>query len=102
MADLFSLDLVKHHLKLDEIDDDDSYLNFLMQAAVSYVEDAVGRCDTENPKVVLLLLVLISNLYENRQYTIDKSSEKVQYVTHSMLLQLQLEEVPEDDQSWDS
>lgn len=102
MAGTYSLELVKHHLKLDEIDDDDSYLQFLMEVAAAYVEDAVGKCDTENPKVVLLLLVLISNLYENRQYTIDKNNEKVQYVTQSILLQLQLEEVPEDDQSWDS
>lgn len=83
---------VKDFLKVD-FADDDNYIKLLCDVAEQYVINAIGKCDEENPLVKLLMLVIISTLYENREYTVDTANEKVQRTLRSMVLQLQLDEV---------
>lgn len=84
-----SLEYIKGFLRIDT-DYDDEYILLLQEAAKEYVIDAVGACQEEDGRVRLILLNLIASLYENRQYTINKLSEKVLYPLKTMLLQLQL------------
>lgn len=86
-----NLTLVKNFLRID-MDEDDEYLNLLIEAAKEYIIDAIGVCDEEKPRVKLLMLNIIASLYETRQFTIEKANEKVQYTLKSMLMQLQLDQ----------
>lgn len=91
-GDSLTLTDVQLFLRVDT-DDDIIYLQLLMDVAKEYVTAAVGTCDESKARVRLLELMIISNLYEKRLYTIESASEKVQYALHSMVMQLQLEEV---------
>lgn len=96
------LTLVKNFLRID-IDDDDEYIKLLIEAAKEYIDAAIGKCDESKPRVKLLMLNIIANLYETRQYTIDKNNEKVQYALQSMLMQLQIEElIPKSEEVQES
>ncbi len=83
--------LVKNFLRID-IDEDDDYIQLLIDVAKDYVIAAIGKCDESKPRVKLLMLNIIASLYETRQFTIDKSNEKVQYALQAMIMQLQIEE----------
>ena len=93
------LTFIKKYLRVD-FDDDNDYINLLHDAAKQYVINTVGQnalndkgeIDEENPLVKLLELTIISTLYENRTYTVNKNDEKLQYTLKSIILQLQLEE----------
>ncbi len=82
--------LVKNFLRID-IDDDDEYIQLLIEVAKEYITAAVGQCEESKPRVKLLMLNIIASLYETRQFTIDKNNEKVQYALQTMIMQLQLE-----------
>lgn len=82
------LSFVKNFLRVD-FDDDDAYIQLLIETAEEYITNAVGEFDTKNPLMRLLALTLISSLYDNRQYTVEKDS-KTAYILRSMILQLQL------------
>ncbi len=84
-----TLDEVKNFLKVD-FNDDDRLIELEIQAAMEYINDAVDNCDMESARVRLLILHIVSTLYENRLYTISNTSGKVQYALRSMVLQLQL------------
>ena len=86
------LNLVKNFLRVASNDDDD-YIILLIEVAQEYIIDAVGKYDEYSARTKLLLLNIVAALYENKQYTIDKSNEKVQYTLNSIVRQLQLEEV---------
>lgn len=83
------LTFIKNYLRIDT-DFDDEYIKLLIDVAREYVTDAVGECDETKARVKLVMLNLIATLYENRQFTIDKSNEKVAYAIKTMLLQLGL------------
>ncbi len=87
------LQQVKQFLRVD-FDDDDSYIILLIDVAKEYIIDAVGKYDETSARYKLLLLNIVSTLYENREYTIDKTNEKVAYTLKSIILQLQLEGDP--------
>lgn len=93
-----TLDLIKEYLKID-FDDDDRILEMLLGSARRYVLDAVGyQPDETDERVKLLLLVLISDWYEHREYTentlkTQNLSQKVRYTVRSIVLQLQYSEV---------
>lgn len=87
------LDVIKEYLKID-FDDDDRLLEMLLGAARRYVFDAVGyQPDETDERVKLLLLVLISDWYEHREYTDSNTSKKispkVRWTVRSIVLQLQ-------------
>ena len=81
---------VKKFLKAEDFDDDDDYIRLLMRAAEEYIAGAVDDPKPESARYQLLYLFLISQLYENRLYTVE-SDEKVVFTARSMILQLQLE-----------
>ena len=89
---------VKNYIRVDT-DDDDEYIELLIDVARDYVKNAVGECDEENPRVKLLMINLIATLYEKRQYTINDKDEKVQYALKSMLTQLQIENLIESEEN---
>ena len=86
-----TLEEVKNFLKVD-FDDDDSLITLEIEAAEEYITDAVGQYKESSARMKLLLLNIVSALYENRVYTVMQTSEKVQYSLRSMVLQLQLED----------
>lgn len=88
-----NLDTIKEYLKID-FDDDDRLLETLLGAARKYLFDAVGyNPDESDERVKLLLLVLISDWYEHREYMETSNtqtiSQKVRYTVRSIVLQLQ-------------
>lgn len=85
------LEYVKGFLKVD-FDEDDEYIRLLTEAAAEYIESAVGSCDYTKARVRLLALVIITELYEKRSLTLDKTGEKAQYTIRSIITQLQAEE----------
>lgn len=90
------LSVIKEYLKID-FDDDDRLLEMLLDAARKYLFDAVGyKPDETDERVKLLLLVLISDWYEHREYmetsNTQKISQKVRYTVRSIILQLQYSE----------
>lgn len=87
-----TLDEVKKLIHVD-FSDDDEYINLLIDVAKEYIADSVGSFDENKARHRLLLITIVSTLYENRVYTIDKNNEKVLYVIKSMVTQLQLDEV---------
>ena len=89
---------VKNYIRVDT-DDDDEYIELLLEVARDYVKNAVGEFDEDNPRVKLLMINLIATLYEKRQYTINDKDENVQYALKSMLTQLQIENLIESEES---
>lgn len=83
------LEYIKEFLKV-YFDDDNAYIELLYDVAKEYITDSIGEYDETSARHKLLALNIISNLYENRLYTIDKNDEKVMYTLRSMILQLQL------------
>ena len=83
------IEYIKEFLKV-YFDDDNAYIELLYDVAKEYITDSIGEYDETSARHKLLALNIISNLYENRLYTIDKNDEKVMYTLRSMILQLQL------------
>ena len=92
-----TLNEVKNWLKVD-FDDDDDFITLLIAAAQEYVTDALGKCDENIARVRLLMLVIISEMYEKRALTVnsDSTNTKVQYTIRSIINQLQNTEDDED------
>ncbi len=90
---MLSLDLIKQYLRIDG-NHEDELLEMLKTNAIHYINDSVDDMDWENEKALdkatLLILVLVSDWYENREYMHEgKISQGVRYTVHSLLLQLQ-------------
>lgn len=82
------LSYVKTFLKVD-FNDDDEYISLLIDVAREYVVDAIGKCDENIARVKLLMLVIITEMYENRSFTVDTANQKAQYTIRSIINQLQ-------------
>lgn len=99
------LSVIKEYLKID-FDDDDRLLEMLLGAARRYVFDAVGyQPDESDERVKLLLLVLISDWYEHREYMeittkTQSISQKVRYTVRSIVLQLQYSEAKNNENQY--
>ena len=83
------LSTVKHFLRVD-FDDDDELISLEVEAGKEYIKNAVGVYNDTNPLMELLLLSIVTDLYEKRSYTIS-TDEKNTKTTRSMILQLQLQ-----------
>ena len=95
---LLTLEELKPYLRL-ELDyiEEDNYLQLLIDNAEIYIVDSSRSIETMGKnslkKAKLLAMVLISDWYENREYTKnlgEKASDKVRYTVKSLLMQLQL------------
>lgn len=86
------LTIAKRHLRID-FSDDDIYIRFLVQAAIEYVNDAVDAAvlnDSRNEqRITLLMMVIITDMYEHRSMSFEGGSSKVQYTIRSIINQLQ-------------
>ena len=88
------LEEVKQYLKID-YDDEDNNINLFIKVAKEYIENAIGKYDQNSARMKLLLMTLVSSMYENREYTVNTNNEKVAYALRSMCMQLQLEDTDE-------
>jgi uncharacterized phage protein (predicted DNA packaging) len=87
------LNLVKKYLRIDDgYTDEDDLIQMFINNAITYMENAGVIIDETNTKQIqlaqLLVLVLVSDWYENRALTTDKTSEKVRDIVQSILFQL--------------
>ena len=90
------LSLIKQFLKVD-FDDDDNIIKLMADVATGYIDAAVGSCNYEDARVRLLALVIITELYEKRSYSVEKAGVKAQYTIRSIIAQLQAEQEMTDD-----
>ncbi len=90
------LSTVKNYLKID-FDDDDELINMLIATAKEYIINAIGNFDESKSSHKLLLLSIVANLYEDRSFMSPKSNEKTSYPIKSLITQLQLSEVDDND-----
>lgn len=81
---------VKKFLKID-YDDEDDYIKLLIDVAKEYISNSIAEFNESSARMKLLLITLVSTLYENREYTVNTNNEKVAYALRSMCMQLQLE-----------
>lgn len=87
------LNLVKKYLRIDDgYTEEDDLIQMFINNAITYIQNAGVVIDETNIKQVqlaqLLVLVLVSDWYENRALTTDKTSEKVRDIIQSILFQL--------------
>lgn len=87
---------VKKHLRVD-FDDDDELIQLEQAAAERYVTNAVGRYNDDDPLAQQLVLFLVGEMYNNRQYSISVNN-KTAYTVRSMIVQLQRDEDGGDDE----
>jgi len=92
------LSLIKQFLKVD-FDDDDDTIELMADVATDYINAAVGSCNYEDARVRLLALVIITELYEKRSYSVEKAGVKAQYTIRSIIAQLQAEQEMTDDEA---
>lgn len=90
------LSFIKQFLKVD-FDDDDNIIELMADVATDYINAAVGSCNYEDARVRLLALVIITELYEKRSYSVEKAGVKAQYTIRSIIAQLQAEQEMTDD-----
>lgn len=90
---IIDLPLVKKWLRLEQdwIEEDD-ILQLLIDNAEGYINDVVNNFDDTDTKQLnkakLISMLLITDWYENRDFT-GKPSEKVRYTVQSLITQLQ-------------
>lgn len=92
------LTLIKNFLKVD-FNDDDEVITLMSDAATEYIKAAVGSCDYSDARVRILALVIITELYEKRSYSVEKAGVKAQYTIRSIITQLQAEQEMNDDEA---
>lgn len=75
-----SLDDMLRQVRIDRdymAEGDEAHLNALKKAAIEYVKSYAGLTDEEIDKheeITIAVLVLISDMYDNRQVTVDKNN----------------------------
>lgn len=91
------LDTVKKFLHID-FDDDDDLILLMINAGQEYIKNAVGEYNDNSFVAKLLLLNLVTSMYETRTYTISQN-DKQSYTVKSMIMQLQLEQEAKSNDS---
>ncbi|MEK5038913.1 head-tail connector protein [Sporosarcina sp. FSL K6-3457] len=85
---ILTLEETKEWLRVD-IEDDDSMIRMLTEAAEAYLKNATGKdFDETNKQAKLFCLVLVMDWYENREMNNFRVGEKVRYTVESMIAQL--------------
>ncbi len=84
------LEEVKDHLKIDSTEED-NYLKILISASEEFIKNGTGKdFDETNSLAKIVCLFLIADLYENRELSTSKLTEKVRSTASMLLTQLAL------------
>lgn len=70
-----SLETVKDYLKVEN-DIEDGLIDNILTASKNYVKNYTGLTDAEidtKEDITLVVLVLVNEMYSNREYTVDKN-----------------------------
>lgn len=87
---MLTLQEVKNYLRVD-FENDDALLTSLMVAADEYLKASVGASyDAESERAKILSLIVVSDMYSNREAT-EKESAKIRQIVESFSLQMRLE-----------
>ena len=90
---IIDLQEAKEWLRID-YDDDNSQIQLLIENAEDYLRDSVDDFDIKvdndkfKNKAKLAMLVLITNWYDNREFTELDVDEKTRYTIHSLMQQM--------------
>lgn len=95
---MISLEDAKSYLKID-FDDDDTDIQKMIETAVIWIDSMVGKAYKNNEELQnladFLTKKLVSDLYDNRSFTISSNSKR-DFICTSILDKLSLE-VEDDD-----
>lgn len=93
---ILDLQEVKEWLRID-YDEDNSQIQLLIDTAETYLRDSIDNFDTKlandtdgsfKNKAKLVMLVLITNWYDSRDFTELDVDEKVRYTITSLMRQM--------------
>lgn len=80
-----------------KVEEDDSLLGIILDAATETLENAVGNIDIDNSaRTKLALFLLMQNIYDNRTLLESRNGEKMSNIVRTIILQLQLENWSEE------
>lgn len=71
-----TLDNIKSYIRIDT-DDEDNFLNAILSGSKSFVKSYTGLDDMkmdEKEDLALPVFVLCAEMYDNRQFTVDKGT----------------------------
>ena len=85
-----TLEEVKNFIHVD-FNDDDTKIEIMKDAAIEYIEDALGSYNDKRAKQKLLVGTLVQDMYDKNSFTVDDKNESVKYIVKSIILQEQLE-----------
>lgn len=71
-----TLEDIKSYIRLDS-DDEDSFLNAVLTGSKSFIKSYTGLDDEkidEKEDLTLPIFVLCAEMYDNRQFTVDKAT----------------------------
>lgn len=80
-----------------KVEEDDSSLGMILDAAAETLQNAVGNIDIDNSaRTKLALFLLMQNIYDNRTLLENRNGEKMSNIVRTIILQLQLENWSEE------
>lgn len=91
---ILDLDYTKNWLRVDS-NEDDMQIELLIDVAETYCRDSVDDFDIKindsefKTKAKLVSLALITNWYDNRDFTELKVNDKTRYTVESLIRQMQ-------------
>jgi len=80
---------VKTYLRIDG-EDEEGFLELALEAARQLVTAQTGDCNEGDGRVKMLLLALVSDMYEKRSLTAAKG-EGIRHIVNTVIMQLQFE-----------
>jgi len=85
---IIEIEETKNFAKI-EYEEDDNLLTVLISVAEESLKNATGiEFTSENNLAKLYCFVIVKDLYDNREMTTDKTSEKIKNTIQSILIQL--------------
>ena len=97
---LVTLEEVKNYLRLDDFTEDDQLITLMIQNAEIYIGNLITIDETDTnmmAQVKLLILILVTDMYENRQLHAENTSEKIRYIVQSTILQVRYCYLPDEE-----
>ena len=85
---IIELEEAKTFAKID-YDEENGIVQLLVDVASEGLKNATGIVfDSTNSLARLYCLVMVKDLYDNREITVEKASEKIRFTIQSILIQL--------------